>query len=139
MRSTRQHRATSMELSFEGDIEHKVSAFFDRIKQEANRTAARAMPVEQFDELRGRVPSRLGKLGGAIYRWLDERDSGPDRKPYIVGVNKAKAPHWWLVEHGHWRRYAVRQTKDGEWITLKAKPLKVPVSVPAQPYLRVSV
>lgn len=139
MRSTRQHRANSMAFSFEGDIENQVSAFFDRIKQEAVRPAAHAMAVVLYDEMRARVPFRLGKLQAAIYRWFDERDSGPDRKTYIVGVNKAKAPHWWLVEHGHWRRYAVRQTKDGEWIALKKRPLKIPVFVPAQPYLRVSV
>ncbi|MGE8449099.1 MAG: HK97 gp10 family phage protein [Pseudomonadales bacterium] len=139
MRTARQHRANSVSFSFEGDIETQVSAFFDRIRDEAVRPAAHAMAVVLYDEMRKRVPYRLGKLQAAIYRWFDEKVSGPDRKTYMVGVNKSKAPHWWLVEHGHWRRFAVLQLPGGEWITLKDRPLKVPEFVPAQSYLRVSV
>lgn len=139
MRKAKLFRANSVSFSMEGDIEAQVAAFFDRIKEEALRPAAHAMAVVLYDEMRLRVPHRLGKLQSAIYRWFDDKRSTPDRKTYMVGVNVKKAPHWWLVEYGHWRRHAVVQLDDGGWITLKNRPLKVPVFVPAQSYLRSSV
>lgn len=139
MKKAKLFRANSVSFSMEGDIEAQVGAFFDRIKEEALRPAAHAMAVVLYDEIRLRVPHRLGKLQSAIYRWFDDKRSTSDRKTYLVGVNVKKAPHWWLVEYGHWRRHEVIQLPDGGWITLKAKPLRPAVFVPAQSYLRASV
>lgn len=139
MRQTRRYTANSASFSFEGDIESQVGAFFDRIKAEAVRPAAHAMALVLYDEMRARVPVKQGTLQAAIYRWFDESASGLDQKTYLVGVNKRKAPHWWVVEHGYWRRHAVIKLPSGEWVTVKSQPLKEPVFVPAQPYLRVSV
>lgn len=139
MKQTRKYAANTAQFSFEGDIAAQVGAFFERIKNEALRPAAHAMAIVLYEEMRARVPVKMGTLQAAIYRWFDDSESGPDHKTYLVGVNKRKAPHWWLVEHGHWRRHAVLQLPSGEWVTVKSRPLKVPVYVPAQPYLRVAV
>lgn len=139
MRQARKHSARSVAFSFEGDITGQVAAFIKQVQEEAVRPAAHAMAVVLYDEMRARVPFHMGTLQGAIYRWFDVSDSGPDRKTYLVGVNKRKAPHWWLIEHGHWRKYAVLKLPDGSYVTLKDQPLKTPVFEPAQPYLRVSV
>ncbi|OZI31736.1 hypothetical protein CAL29_28090 [Bordetella genomosp. 10] len=139
MKQGRKYAPNSVSFSFEGDIAEQVGKFFDRIKNEALRPAAHAMAMVLYDEMRSRVPVEMGTLQQAIYRWFDEKDSGSDRKTYLIGVNKRKAPHWWLVEHGHWRRHAVIQLPSGAWVTVKSQPLKVPVFVPAKPYLRVSV
>jgi len=138
MRAVRKFKANSASFSFDGDIEKQVAQFFDRVKQEAVRPAAHAMAIVLYDEIKARVPVRMGKLQEAIYRWFDEGASDGDRKVYMVGVNKRKAPHWWLVEHGHWRRYAVALGPDG-WKTLKNRPLRTPVFVAAQPYLRPAI
>ncbi|WP_420909880.1 HK97 gp10 family phage protein [Achromobacter denitrificans] len=110
-----------------------------QIKQEAVRPAAHAMAVVLYDEFKARVPVRMGVLQAAIYRWFDEAASDTDTKTYMVGVNKRKAPHWWLVEHGHWRRYAIAYTPKKGWVTLKDQPLKTPVYVPGAPYLRPAI
>jgi hypothetical protein len=139
MTQPRRYAANSVSFAFEGDIAARVGEFCERIKSEAIRPAAHAMALVLYDEMRARVPLKMGTLQSAIYRWFDEKESGPDIKTYLVGVNKRKAPHWWVVEHGYWRRHAVIKLASGEWVTIKSQPLKVPVYVPAQPYLRVSV
>ncbi len=139
MSRARKYTSRPVVFSFEGDIAGQISTFFDRIREEAVRPAAHAMSIVLYDEIRERVPFHMGTLQGAIYRWFDASQSGPDRKTYQVGVNKRKAPHWWLVEYGHWRRYAVKKLPDGSYVTLKKQPLKIPVFEPAHPYLRVSV
>jgi hypothetical protein len=139
MKQARKLKANTAAFAFDGDIAAQVGQWFDRIKNEALRPAAHAMALVLYDEMRARVPVKMGKLQSAIYRWHDDSQSGPDQQTYMVGVNKSKAPHWWLVEHGHWRRHAVIQLPDGEWVTVKSRPLKTPVHVPAKPYLRVSV
>ncbi|OZI23616.1 hypothetical protein CAL26_09245 [Bordetella genomosp. 9] len=139
MKNGRRYAPNSVSFAFEGDIVSQVGEFFERIKSEAVRPAAHAMALVLYDEMRARVPVQMGTLQAAIYRWFDEADSGRDRKTYIVGVNKRKAPHWWVVEHGYWRRHAVVKLPSGEWVTINSRPLKVPVFVPGQPYLRVSV
>jgi len=138
-RATRTHKRNEVAFSFEGDVAEQVASFFDEIKEKAVRPAVHAMAVVLYDEMRERVPLRLGTLQSAIYRWFDDAASGPDRKTYLVGVNKRRAPHWWLVEHGHWRKHKIKRLPGGEWVTIKDQPLKIPVFVPAQPYLRVSV
>jgi hypothetical protein len=139
MKQARKHAANTASFAFEGDIAAQVGEFFERIKNEAVRPAAYAMALVLYDEMRARVPVKMGTLQSAIYRWFDTKESGPDTKTYLVGVNKRKAPHWWVVEHGYWRRHAVVKLPSGEWVTVESRPLKVPVYVPAHPYLRVSV
>ncbi|MBV2160243.1 HK97 gp10 family phage protein [Achromobacter denitrificans] len=138
MRSARKFKANSASFTLQGEIDEQVAQFFDRIKKEAIRPAAHAMAIVLYDEIKARVPVRMGKLQAAIYRWFDEAESDDDRKVYMVGVNKRKAPHWWLVEHGHLRRYAVAFGPDG-WKTLKNRPLVTPVFVPAEPYFRPAI
>ena len=110
-------------------------------------------------EINSKVASmgqRKGLLHNAIYRVFARR-SQDDVPIYDVGVNMRKAPHWHLIEYGHWRYYAAKQLPSGDWVTLKRKgakgkkpsrkaskavkdayyiPLKTPVWVPARPYLR---
>ena len=110
-------------------------------------------------EINSKVASmgqRKGLLHNAIYRVFARR-SQDDVPIYDVGVNMRKAPHWHLIEYGHWRYYAAKQLPNGDWVTLKRKgakgkkpsrkaskavkdayyiPLKTPVWVPARPYLR---
>ena len=100
-----------------------------------------------YDEMRLRVPVDEGTLYQAIYHWHDDRRSGPFQQVYAAGPNKRKAPHWYVVEFGHWLYN--RRGPDGKWLRSKsdsgsrgpgahnlAGALATPVWVPAQPYVR---
>ena len=128
--------------------------------------AARPAAYDGSDVLLEEVQKNFSKypiMGGkdntlykALYRVFARRSQ--DGVPiYDVGVNMRKAPHWHLIEYGHWRYYAAKKLPNGDWVTLKRKgakgkkppqkaskavkdayyiPLKTPVWVPARPYLR---
>jgi len=87
-----------------------------------------------YTDMLMRVPIDDGVLVDAIYHWHDDKVSTPTRQVYRIGPNKAKAPHWHLVEYGHWRRNVVYR-KDGKLIGTR-KRLDVPKWVPAYPYIR---
>lgn len=135
----RLHPSRTVDFFLQGDIAGQVEQLFDQVREKALRPAAHAMATVLHDEMRARAPVDQGTLRDAIYRWFDERASSGERKTYRVGVNVRKAPHWWLVEHGHWRTHAVVKLPNGEWITLKDRPLPVAVHVPASPYLRPAI
>ena len=125
--------------------------------------AARPAAFDGSDVILAEINSKVASLGqrkgllhNAIYRVFARR-SQDDLPIYDVGVNMKKAPHWHLIEYGHWRYYAAKQLPNGDWVTLKRKgakgkkpsrkaskavkdayyiPLDTPVWVPARPYLR---
>lgn len=106
------------------------------VREKVLRSACHAGAVVLYDELKTRAPSRTGGLKAAVYRWHDDKKSrGGERQVYYVGVNKAKAPHWALVEYGHMRINVVFRGADGELVVTK-KRLPAPVWVPPNPYLR---
>jgi HK97 gp10 family phage protein len=108
--------------------------FADEIRQKALRSAAHAGAEVMYAEMRLRVPVDEGTLYGSIYQWHDENRSGFNRQVYVVGPNKKKAPHWHLLEYGHWRVNVV--IRDGSrWIATKER-LPQPKWVPAVPYAR---
>ena len=98
------------------------------------------------DEMVVRAPVDAGTLRNAIYTWHDDKQSGPLKQVYFVGVNKREASHWFWIEYGHWR---YNQSVNGYWQKSKSKPnargpsahdlpsaLPSPVWVPAVPYIR---
>lgn len=119
---------------FRGSLAEKVKAL-GKGAEEALRPAAQAGAQVFYDEMRARVPVAEGVLRDSIYQFYLERKSTEARQVYVVGPNKGKAPHWHLVEFGHWQPYAVVQI-DGQFVTLKDRPLPAPVFVPAAPYIR---
>lgn len=98
-------------------------------------------------ELEVRAPSHKGVLKSAIYTKHLERKSVNGHQAYAVGVNVKKAPHWHLVEFGHWR---FNRSAGGKfWLKSRGKnkgrgaaantlpgALPKPEWVPAHPYLR---
>ena len=66
------------------------------------RKAAGAGAKILYDEMRARVPVKTGKLKESIYYWWDKQQSGKQSALYRIGPNTKKAPHWHLVEFGHW-------------------------------------
>jgi len=119
---------------FRGSLAEKVKALGESAK-EALRPAAQAGAQVFYDEMLQRVPVAEGVLRDSIYQFHLERRSDEDKQVYVVGPNKSKAPHWHLVEFGHWQPYAVVMI-DGQLKTLKDRPLPEPVFVPAHPFIR---
>lgn len=66
------------------------------------RKAAGAGAKILYEEMKTRVPVKTGKLKESIYYWWDKQQSGKQSALYRIGPNTKKAPHWHLVEFGHW-------------------------------------
>lgn len=119
----------------EGDIGAALGRFAGAVKAEVLRPAAHAGAVVLQDEIKARAPVHEGTLKSAVYRAHAPEQSGDSRQVYAVGVNMKKAPHWHLVEFGHWRVNVIVRLPNGQTIATKER-LDRPVWVPAVPYLR---
>ena len=143
-----------------GTMGELLSEFTNRLREKALRSAAYAGAKVFYEEMQRRAEGaeqqspnvKSGTLRGAIYHWHDEQESrAGTRQVYAVGPNKAKAPHWFNVEYGHFRynhlipiddgRVVKNGTKvvvghDGQrYIATRAR-LSNPEQVPAYPYIR---
>lgn len=141
-KTARTYPSQTLSIRFENDIKAQLEAFVGRLNDEVFRPAAFAAVTVLYDEMRVRVSYEKGDLFDAIYRWRVKEDIG-NQAIFYAGVNKRKAPHWWLVEHGHWQYYRVIKPDDGpyagQYVTLKDQPLAQPKFVPAKPYIRPAV
>ncbi len=80
-----------------------------------------------YDEIHKNVPFRTGLLKKSVYRFFDPALSPSAHKiAYRVGVNVTKAPHWWIVEHGHnlYKGQRIVPVGGGEYRTLGGKKRK---------------
>ena len=105
------------------------------VEKDILRPAARAGALVFYELIHANVPYKDGKLLNAIYHAFMKEEQTNSFKSYRVGVNGAKgsskilnqdgnvtktrpASHWWWLEFGRMQRYAVRKTKDGDFVTL---------------------
>lgn len=130
-----------MAITFDSNIKEQLTAFVGRLNDDVFRPAAYAAVTVLYDELKLRTEGGQyseGDLNAAMYRWREKGDIG-NKAIFYAGVNKRKAPHWWVVEHGHWQYFTVVKPETGpyagQFVTLKNKPLPQPKFVPAKPYL----
>lgn len=116
------------------------------LQQHALRSTALAGARPVRDEVLQRVPVYSGppfpgvtpgQLKSAVYVAHSPERSSPDKQTYVVSVNKAKAPHWYLIEYGHWRVNKLVLGADGKWRATTER-LATPEWVPAYSYLRSS-
>lgn len=117
-----------------GSLSAAVRKLGEDVQEKALRSAVRAAAVVLYDEMRARVPVVSGGLRASIYQFHDDKRSVDGRQIYLVGPNKKRAPHWFVVENGHWRVNRVVIT-NGRAVFTKER-LPHPVWVPAQPYIR---
>lgn len=101
---------------------------------------ARSMAVAGAKVIRDEASLRAsqgptGNLKDSMYVAGNEGATTKDKVVYSVSWNKIKAPHGHLIEFGHWM-YFQRVKIDGEWVTLKNRPLATPRKAPAKPFLR---
>jgi HK97 gp10 family phage protein len=118
-----------------GSIVDGLELFASQLPGIARKVAYAGARV-MYDEMLMRAPVESGGLRDAIYhKFLDQVSQGSS-KSYAIGPNKRRAPHWHLVEYGHYRYHVIYRDESGQWKTDKTRPLPAPVWVPAVPYIR---
>jgi len=128
------HEQDSFSVSFNRDLQAQLQAFSDNFVNDVLRPAAYAAATVLYDEMRLRVPEKTGALKASIYRWREKQDN--NRAIFYVGVNKRKAPHWHLIEYGHYQIYRVYWNAEvQDWRTIR-QLLPTPIFSPARPYVR---
>lgn len=126
----------SVSIKIRGDMAESLSRFEAAVKEEALKSAAWAGATVMYDEMRARAPTKSGGLRDSIYRWRDRRKQSNDRVVYAIGPNKAKAPHWHLIEYGHYLiNVVIKNATTGELQGLKTRRLHK-TFVPPVPYIR---
>lgn len=122
-------------MNVRGDMVGALSDFEIAIKTKVTRAGAYAGATVFYDEIRRNVPVDEGVLKDSIYRYRDDARSRDGVEVFAVGPNKRKAPHWHLIEYGHWLVNRVYKGQDGRWIGTRQRRA-VPKWIPPQPYLR---
>ena len=124
----------SIDLSaFERDME----ALAERAEKAA-RPAAQAGAQVIYERVKANVAAlgrKTGNLDSAIYQAFSANNSGEGKATYHVSWNATKAPHGHLVEWGYIKRWQSIMI-NGKWVTLKNRPLAVPVQVPGKAFMR---
>ena len=110
----------SLALSLRGDALAKIAYSGIRI---------------MYDQMRLRAPVNSGSLLNSIYHWHDDKRSSSFRQIYMAGPNKAKAPHWHLVEYGHELVNVVYKDSSGALIPTHRRR-SAPKFVRAHPFIR---
>jgi len=129
----------SLDIKLTGDLTSGLDALEKRVKEEVLVSGVAAMARVIYDEVKvnvGRVGVKTGRLSGAVYRYYSPKRSTEYVKTYFVGANHRKAPHWHLIEYGHWQTHQVVQLASGAWVTLKDRPLAQPKWIPPKPFIR---
>lgn len=97
--------------------------------RDASKGNARMAANKEGNETRG-------LLASAIYLVYEKEAETKHSFTYKISWNAKIAPHGHLIEFGHWMTHKVYKAVNGEWYTLKDKPLKAPKWVAARPFLR---
>lgn len=140
------HKSDALGIRLEGNASTSLGLLAGILREKVLRSATYAGARVLYDEMSLRAAAvnksgqSAGQLAGAIYHWHDDKASTLDTQTYYIGVNKKKAPHWALIEFGHWMPYVTYKGSDGQFHTLRVngKPVyrATPKFVPAQPYVR---
>lgn len=130
--------AQTIGVGVSSDLSQGLERFAKKVVSRATRAATFAMADVLYQEMKVNArkgDNATGNLADAIYTHYDDRRADLNIHTYAVGVNKKKAGNWHWVEYGRWRHYQTIKI-NGEWVTLKDRPLETPVWVPPTPYLR---
>lgn len=109
----------AVETKFKANLRRDMQAFEKKLNEQVLRPAAYAGAKVIYEGMRIKVPVGTGTLRDSIYHWHNDR-STPERQSYLIGPNKAKAPHWYNVEFGHWLYN--KSTPEGQWLRSKSNP-----------------
>ncbi|MBI4291323.1 MAG: hypothetical protein HY661_07590 [Betaproteobacteria bacterium] len=95
-----------MQTKLTGNLSADLERFEATIKESVIMSGAAAMARVFYEEVKlntspPRMGIKTGNLHNAIYRVYAGDRSSEYAKVYRISVNKAKAPHWHLLEFGH--------------------------------------
>lgn len=138
------HQSDAIGVKLEGEASTSLNLLAGLLREKALRSATYAGAKILYAEMKMRAsmpsPDGKGTIRNAIYHWHDDKKSTLYSQSYVIGVNKREAPHWHLVEFGHWMPYVTYKGKDGLFHTkrINGKPVMRmnPKFIPAQPYVR---
>ncbi len=94
-----------------GDLLAGLEQLADDVEEHVVRSVAHAGALVFYEEARTLAPVyhgtekkgvRPGQLRDAIYRAYAHRQSTAGAAVYQISWNTKKAPHGYLIEHGHW-------------------------------------
>jgi hypothetical protein len=136
-----------VETKLTGDMIAGLDKFEKAITQSVIMSGVAAAAKVIYDEVKRNAPvykgeaftrksgvkTTPGQLRDAVYRVYSPERSLDGTKVYKVSVNKSKAPHWALIEYGHWQTTTLYHGKDGKVGVRKLDP---PRWVPPHPYIR---
>lgn len=133
--------ASAVNMQLTGDLTSGLDALEKRVKEEVMVSGVAAMARVIYDEVKlnvqpPRIGQKTGNLASGVYRYFATAKSSEYVKKYFVGVNHKKAPHWHLIEYGHWQPYQTVQLASGAWVTLKDRLLASPKWIPPRPFIR---
>lgn len=139
-RRSKSHRAQlsprrAIGVNIRGDMVGALSDLESAVLNRVLRPGAYAGATVFYDEVKRNVPVDEGLLRDSVYRYHDNAKSRPGVEVFAIGPNKRKAPHWHLIEYGHWLVNRVYKGQDGKWIGTRQRRA-VPKWIPPQPYLR---
>ncbi len=126
---TMQRTLDSLDGPFKESLARRMLVEGGVLLRDAAKSNARLAANKEGAETRG-------LLASAIYLVFDTDASGKTSFTYKISWNSKVAPHGHLVEFGHWRTHVVYKASNGEWYTIKDRPLDSPVWVAARPFLR---
>jgi hypothetical protein len=122
-------------ISFNGsNIAESMQNFNREMQEKAMRPAAFDMCTVLYQELQLTVPKDDGTMLDALYRFRNP-NSGAAVENWTVGVNQSKAPHFHLIEEGHWQPYKVVRGADGKFYTT-SQLLPSPKWIPPNAFFR---
>lgn len=149
----------NVDAKFSGDFDAALNSFDAKAKDSIIFSGVAAAARVMYDELKLNTsgarmkkaernfvgpnrPSAPGtktkNLHDAIYRFYVAGKSSDGVKVYHVGVNKKEAPHWHLIEYGHFQPYQAVLTDKYGWITRK-KSKHTKQFIPPHPYIRPAI
>lgn len=135
-------------LQIKGSLSDALIKYSEYVLNKAIRPAVFAGAEHMYLEMRAKTPvdpfaKDPGLLLESIYKYFDVAKGTQVKPIYYIGPNMTKAKHWWLVENGHYGRYAVRFDETRQrWYTVNGKKSKTPklldkpIFVPPTPYIR---
>lgn len=130
------YASDSLGMQFDSsEILANLLKFSKDVQEKAMRPAMYAATTVLYSEIVLRAPEDKGDLKDAAYRWRDKTLSENGIESWVVGINKVKAPHYHLVEHGHWQTHKVLMGPDGKFYTTK-ELLPSPKWIPPQAFFR---
>lgn len=94
-----------IKTNLSSDITAGLDKFAAKVSGDITLSGVAAMANVIYLEVKSNAsPPRIGRVTGnlhdAIYRAYSPERSTDTTKIYHVSVNKSKAPHWFMVEHG---------------------------------------